>query len=448
MKTPATLLALALSILPAAAMPPAVGSVAANQDFARSTASGFTNTDLEAYGGNILVVMLMTPWCPICQSHSQAVGSGLLDHFADSSRAALTGKNDNGVPIRSILLSTEPASNWDNVNDSFASNNGYQQWGLDARANRSDPRALLGYFRGGFINSSNLYDWGNDRRRVVVLNLVKNSQSHSFREILINQNAYSSANNSSARAAINAVLPAATVTAPLIEVGRTGGGTLTRGTSTVSFGTITPGTSSSISLTIRNAGNAPLTGLSTALSGAGAAAYQIAAPAAGTLAPGATTTFTVTFSPTATATSSARVNVTSTASGVTAFDFGITGTGGAPAPEITIRQPKNGAVLTSGKSTRNFGPVATRGARKTLAFTITNTGNADLTGIGITKSGDHRADFLISDLPRTTLLPGASVSFRITFDPRASGNRMASLQIRSNDSDENPFRIKLTGRGT
>ncbi len=107
------------------------------------------------------------------------MGDGILDFFNASSRGTLLGKNDRGIPIVSILLSTEEAESWDSVNASFASTNGYQRWGLDANADRTNPRTMLGYFRGGFIADPNLYAWGNDRRRLVVLNLVRNSTTHS-----------------------------------------------------------------------------------------------------------------------------------------------------------------------------------------------------------------------------------------------------------------------------
>ena len=194
----------------------AVGSVSNNRDFAVRDGNNLRNADLANYEGKILVIMMMTPWCPFCQSNAQAVGAGILDHFNASSRGTLRGKNANGIEIHSILLSTEEAESWDDVNASFAATNGYDDWGLDANAQRENPRRNLGYVRGGFIESSNLYDWGNDRRRVVVLNLVRNSASHAFREIVINQNAYSSTDNQAARAAINAIETAPVIIAPTI----------------------------------------------------------------------------------------------------------------------------------------------------------------------------------------------------------------------------------------
>ena len=107
------------------------------------------------------------------------------------------------------------AAQWDSTNASFATSNAFEKWGLDANAQRQNPRIALGYYRGGFpdgVNSSNLYDWGEDRRRVVVLNLVPNSASHGYREIVINQNAFDSSDASTAQALVNSILPAPVTT--------------------------------------------------------------------------------------------------------------------------------------------------------------------------------------------------------------------------------------------
>jgi hypothetical protein len=206
MKTLIASLLIACTITAAAVAPP-VGSIAKNVSFAVRAGEGFKKSSLNAYQGKILVVMLMTPWCPICQSHASAVGDGILDHFNSPSRKKLRGKNANGVEIESLLLSTEEATQWDSVNRLFAPQNSFMNWGLDARIDRTEPRTLLGYFRGGFINSNNLNDWGDDRRRLVVINLVKDSETHRYRQIVINQNAFSSRDASAARAAINAIKP-------------------------------------------------------------------------------------------------------------------------------------------------------------------------------------------------------------------------------------------------
>lgn len=203
-KTTPILLSLLSCISGLFAMEPAAGTVSSEQNFAISAGGGFADQTLADYEGSILVVMLVTPWCPICISHTAEVGDGVLDYFNAASRGALQGQNDQGIPIRSIALSTEPFSAVSNM-PSIAANNGYDAWGLDADANRANPRRLLGYYRDGSITSNTL---GNDRRRVVVLNLVDGSASHEYREILLNMNQFGSSNYASARAAINAVAPA------------------------------------------------------------------------------------------------------------------------------------------------------------------------------------------------------------------------------------------------
>jgi hypothetical protein len=110
--------------------------------------------------------------------------------------------NDNGVPIRSLLLSTEPGSNWDSTNASYATNNSYQQWGLDASPQRTSARVVLGYYRDGVAAPAVL---GEDRRRIVVINLTEASPTRAFREILISQGSFSSSDNATARASINSV---------------------------------------------------------------------------------------------------------------------------------------------------------------------------------------------------------------------------------------------------
>ena len=212
MKSPLFLLATALA---ASAMELPPSSISTNQSFAVRNGTTFANTTFDAYEGKILVLMMMTPWCPGCQSNASAVGDGILDPFHAISRGSLRGKNNHGIEIDSLLLSTEPASSWDGTNATFASSNGYEKWGLDANAQRQSPRFALGYYRGGFpngINSSNLYDWGEDRRRVVVLNLVPNSASHGYREIIINQISFDSSDASTAQALINAIQPAPVTT--------------------------------------------------------------------------------------------------------------------------------------------------------------------------------------------------------------------------------------------
>lgn len=116
------------------------------------------------------------------------------------------------------------------------------------------------------------------------------------------------------------------------------------------------------------------------------------------------------------------------------------------APEIVVEQPV-GTNLTDGSASVNFGSVFTGSSSSAYTFTIRNTGTADLTGLTLSKSGAHTADYTLGSLGATTLAPGASTTFTATFSPGAVGIRTAAIQIANNDSNENPFDINLTGTG-
>jgi hypothetical protein len=115
-------------------------------------------------------------------------------------------------------------------------------------------------------------------------------------------------------------------------------------------------------------------------------------------------------------------------------------------PEIAVQQPA-GTNLTDGVGGIAFGSGVVNASGATKTFTIRNAGTADLTGLSISKTGSHAADFVVSAPSNTPLEPGATRSFTVTFKPSANGPRGATLMIASNDADENPFRINLSGTG-
>lgn len=114
--------------------------------------------------------------------------------------------------------------------------------------------------------------------------------------------------------------------------------------------------------------------------------------------------------------------------------------------EISVQQPK-GKELKDGKTEKDFGssPEGKKGPERT--FTIRNTGTSTLSGLKLTKSGSNKKDFLVSPLSKSSLAPGAKTTFTVSFKPKDKGARKAKLEIASNDADENPFSIVLTGTG-
>ncbi len=104
-------------------------------------------------------------------------------------------------------------------------------------------------------------------------------------------------------------------------------------------------------------------------------------------------------------------------------------------------------LLTDHQDTLSFGTQnwLVPGAVKEL--TLRNTGTADLTNIAITVTGEQGGDFGISGPAVTTLAAGASTTFTVTFTPQGASTREGTLLISSNDADERPFRVALTGTG-
>lgn len=86
------------------------------------------------------------------------------------------------------------------------------------------------------------------------------------------------------------------------------------------------------------------------------------------------------------------------------------------------------------------------GETSILTFNVVNIGNAPLAGMVIFKSGIDAADFTVDQttLPDQSLTYGAT-RFTVTFAPSTPGHKSASIHITSNDADENPFTIKLSG---
>ncbi len=214
---------------------------------------------------------------------------------------------------------------------------------------------------------------------------------------------------------------------------------------TSDFGTVPLGGESIRRFTLKNVGSEDLKNLSFAVSGTNAAAFNLTPNILpSTLAAKSAISFTIRFSPTLTGSSAVSLVIVSNDANEGNFNISLTGTGTTPTtPEITVR---SSADLIDAKAKANYGRVKLR-SDSSFTFTIQNTGTADLSGISIRKFGKNKNDFTIGFLAKTTLPPGESTTIKLTFNPSATGNRTANLRILSNDADESPFDIILTGRG-
>jgi len=118
-------------------------------------------------------------------------------------------------------------------------------------------------------------------------------------------------------------------------------------------------------------------------------------------------------------------------------------------PEINIKQNTTG--IASGGS-YDFGNQTSGTSSSAITFTIENLGTAilNLTGTPIVqKSGTNASEFTIDQTSTTSAVNASSnTTFTVTFSPASQGSKSAQLSIASDDSDENPYLINLTGAGT
>jgi uncharacterized delta-60 repeat protein len=127
-------------------------------------------------------------------------------------------------------------------------------------------------------------------------------------------------------------------------------------------------------------------------------------------------------------------------------DFAIARYISAPSsPSISLRI---GPTQISSGGSYNFGAAVNLGQETSATVTITNSGNAPLTGIAASITPAGNSDFRIGTLPPPTTIDGGdSGTFNVIFSPQALGNRPASLNVTSNAAPS-PYLIQLQGTGT
>lgn len=186
------------------------------------------------------------------------------------------------------------------------------------------------------------------------------------------------------------------------------------------------------------------------ITGTNAGDFSYTAPGSTNLAPGASTTFTVTFNPSALGVRTATVNINSNDSDETPYNFNVSGTGADP--EIDLQG--NGITITDGDTTpsaadwTDFGYVEQSLGTAVRTYTVYNTGTMNLTLGAITIGGTHASNFTYTAPVATTIAPGGSTTFTITFNPSASGLRSATFSMVTNDTTENPYNFNIQGYGT
>lgn len=205
-------------------------------------------------------------------------------------------------------------------------------------------------------------------------------------------------------------------------------GELSMGASVLNFGSVTAGTTKTLTVTATNSGTKSLTISSAAVS---TKYFSISSPTLPvTVAPGVSATLSVSFTPNAAGSFSATVGFTSDATD-SLVNLSLSGTGLAD------------GQLTLNPTGEAFGSV-TVGSKKTQSVTLTNTGG---TAVDISQSSIGGTGFQISGLTTPmTLNASQSTTFTVAFAPQTAGNVTGSVTISSNGN--NPTLVmQLTGTG-
>ncbi|RZJ35982.1 MAG: choice-of-anchor D domain-containing protein [Flavobacterium sp.] len=138
-------------------------------------------------------------------------------------------------------------------------------------------------------------------------------------------------------------------------------------------------------------------------------------------------------------------------------DIVVTGTYGAPAPEINV--VGNTLSILSGDMTPSvpdgtqFANTFTGGSTSLIDYYIENVGGMPLNVTGVTITGANASDFVVQGAgPVGTIaaVSGSVVSksiLTIKFTPSAPGTRTAIINIANSDSNENPYTFMVQGLG-
>jgi hypothetical protein len=193
------------------------------------------------------------------------------------------------------------------------------------------------------------------------------------------------------------------------------------------FGQALVGSSATMQSVVTNYSSSPVTIRSISASGDYSLQGNCPGPG-GQLAPSASCALQITFRPVQEGERTGTVTISSSLTTLP-LTINLTGTGTNPHLLFTPR------ILS-------FGDTAL-GASASLAVSITNSGNAPVSNIDASITGDYAIQ---KPCTVRTLTPGGRCDLTILFAPKAAGNRTGTLRITSSDPGS-PMTVALTGNG-
>lgn len=201
------------------------------------------------------------------------------------------------------------------------------------------------------------------------------------------------------------------------------------------FGTVEVNAEFDLQLTVTNTGEADLQVDSTSVLGENAGSWFVThGNAPFKLAVGATHEITICFNPKTAGKKQAVLRLRSNDPDTGRLDVPLSGLAVAANISASVTELK-------------FGPV-TEGTSRERSFVISNTGDADLQVSTVQLRGSNAAEFTLKDVPTAfALAQGSAKEIFAIFHPDSAGAKHAHIRFISNDPDNNPLNIVLSGTG-
>src|SRR5262249_9322823 len=199
--------------------------------------------------------------------------------------------------------------------------------------------------------------------------------------------------------------------------------------SIASFGSVVTGTTNSQTIQVKNNGTASLTVSQVSATGAGYSISGLTLPL--NLTAGQTGSFNVQYAPNSAGAVTGSISIVSNAPNSPAT-VALSGTGVAATTTLSVRP-----------GSLSFGSV-NDGSAASQGFTVTNTGNSNVSVSSIIASGTGYS--ILSGAGAVTLSPNQSTSVSVQFAPKTAGAASGSVSIASNASGS-PATVTLSGTG-
>jgi hypothetical protein len=201
------------------------------------------------------------------------------------------------------------------------------------------------------------------------------------------------------------------------------------------YGSVYTGSSASHTFNIHNTGSATLEVSAATLTGTDAGEFAIGGGGPFSIAPGGSQAVEITFNPTTAGAKNAAWRIESDDPDSGTLDVPLSGTGLIPTPDIAINP-----------TTHDFGTVMLLSSASQQS-TLSNEGAANLQISAITLEGGNVTEFSIDEggTAPFTLAPGETHLITVGFSPVTAGSKSTTLRIVSDDPDESPLDVPLSG---